>query len=309
MLTVLEDAPVKRVTVYRLPDTAPHRCRQPSRSARGRFGAGPYGAPRGPRLALQQWRGVPAGNGNARRRADQVEYERGRKEGVPSNVGPKPTFTGHAMQDALLDDGDTGQVRVYSVVFEPGARTYWHSHAAGQTLLVASGRGMVRDQGRRPAGRRGRRRGSGRRPARCTGTARRPTPSSATPPSPSASPAGQRKWARSTTEAPSKASDGRCQRPRAPAAGRGRYSRSGTGSRVTSRAESYLNFHLYGEPDAALDIDYFFWVIRDAGGAVTLVDTGFAPGGRRPAPPRPLDHARRGRCPGSASRRMTSRPW
>ena len=49
------------------------------------------------------------------------------------------------------------------------------------------------------------------------------------------------------------------------------------GQRVTSRAESYLNFHLYGEPDAALDIDYFFWVIRDAGGAVTLVDTGFAP--------------------------------
>ncbi|TVY99843.1 N-acyl homoserine lactonase family protein [Trebonia kvetii] len=49
------------------------------------------------------------------------------------------------------------------------------------------------------------------------------------------------------------------------------------GRRVTSRAESYLNFHLYGEPDAPLDIDYFFWVIREPGGAVTLVDTGFAP--------------------------------
>ncbi len=49
------------------------------------------------------------------------------------------------------------------------------------------------------------------------------------------------------------------------------------GQRVTSRAESYLNFHLYGEPDAALDIDYFFWVIREPGGAVTLLDTGFAP--------------------------------
>jgi glyoxylase-like metal-dependent hydrolase (beta-lactamase superfamily II) len=48
------------------------------------------------------------------------------------------------------------------------------------------------------------------------------------------------------------------------------------GYRVTSRAESYLNFHLYGEPDAALDIDYFFWVIRD-GADVVLVDTGFAP--------------------------------
>jgi quercetin dioxygenase-like cupin family protein len=72
-----------------------------------------------------------------------MEYERGRKDGVPSVVGPKVTFTGHVMQDALLDDGDTGQVRVLSVIFQPGARTYWHSHAAGQTLLVASGQGMV----------------------------------------------------------------------------------------------------------------------------------------------------------------------
>ena len=47
------------------------------------------------------------------------------------------------------------------------------------------------------------------------------------------------------------------------------------GHRVTSRAESYYNFHLYGEPDADLDIDYYFWVIRDGG--VVLVDTGFAP--------------------------------
>ncbi|HEX7161630.1 MAG TPA: N-acyl homoserine lactonase family protein [Trebonia sp.] len=48
------------------------------------------------------------------------------------------------------------------------------------------------------------------------------------------------------------------------------------GYRVTTRAESYLNFHVYGEPDADLDIDYYFWVIRD-GRDVFLVDTGFAP--------------------------------
>jgi glyoxylase-like metal-dependent hydrolase (beta-lactamase superfamily II) len=48
------------------------------------------------------------------------------------------------------------------------------------------------------------------------------------------------------------------------------------GHRVTTRGESYLNFHLYGEPDADLDIDYSFWVIRD-GADVFLVDTGFAP--------------------------------
>ena len=48
------------------------------------------------------------------------------------------------------------------------------------------------------------------------------------------------------------------------------------GYRVTTRAESYLNYHMYGEPDADLGIDYFFWVVKD-GDEVVLVDTGFAP--------------------------------
>jgi glyoxylase-like metal-dependent hydrolase (beta-lactamase superfamily II) len=48
------------------------------------------------------------------------------------------------------------------------------------------------------------------------------------------------------------------------------------GHRVTTRAESYLNFHMYGQPDADIAIDYYFWVIRD-GDEVILVDTGFAP--------------------------------
>src|ERR1700685_1972865 len=48
------------------------------------------------------------------------------------------------------------------------------------------------------------------------------------------------------------------------------------GHRVTSYAEMYLNYFLYGEPDADLDIAYYFWVIRD-GSRVTLVDTGLAP--------------------------------
>ena len=59
------------------------------------------------------------------------------------------------------------------------------------------------------------------------------------------------------------------------------------GSRVTRKAESFLNYHVYGEPDEALGVDYYFWVIRDGAGSgepgtVTLVDTGFAPeAGRR----------------------------
>ncbi len=59
------------------------------------------------------------------------------------------------------------------------------------------------------------------------------------------------------------------------------------GSRVTRKAESFLNYHIYEEPDEALGVDYFFWVIRDSAaaggpGTVTLVDTGFSPeAGRR----------------------------
>jgi glyoxylase-like metal-dependent hydrolase (beta-lactamase superfamily II) len=49
------------------------------------------------------------------------------------------------------------------------------------------------------------------------------------------------------------------------------------GHRVTTRAESFLNYHLYAEPDADLDIDYYFWIIREPEGGVILVDTGFAP--------------------------------
>jgi glyoxylase-like metal-dependent hydrolase (beta-lactamase superfamily II) len=49
------------------------------------------------------------------------------------------------------------------------------------------------------------------------------------------------------------------------------------GHRVSTRAETFLNYHLYGEPDAELAVDYYFWVIRDPDGKVTLVDTGFAP--------------------------------
>jgi glyoxylase-like metal-dependent hydrolase (beta-lactamase superfamily II) len=46
------------------------------------------------------------------------------------------------------------------------------------------------------------------------------------------------------------------------------------GTRTTTKAESYLNYHLYGEPDAEIAMDYFFWVVRGAAGTV-VVDCGF----------------------------------
>jgi glyoxylase-like metal-dependent hydrolase (beta-lactamase superfamily II) len=47
-------------------------------------------------------------------------------------------------------------------------------------------------------------------------------------------------------------------------------------SRVSTKGENFLNFHLYDDHDTALAVDYFYWVIRDESG-VTVVDTGFAP--------------------------------
>ncbi len=75
-----------------------------------------------------------------------MEYAKGRQDGQPSRMGDKGTFTGQAMLDPMLDDGESARVRVISVIFEPGGRTHWHSHPDGQVLLVASGRGVVQNR-------------------------------------------------------------------------------------------------------------------------------------------------------------------
>lgn len=50
------------------------------------------------------------------------------------------------------------------------------------------------------------------------------------------------------------------------------------GTRTTRRSEVFLNFHLYGEPDAPMQMDYFLWVVRGKAQDI-LVDTGFSPEG------------------------------
>ena len=46
------------------------------------------------------------------------------------------------------------------------------------------------------------------------------------------------------------------------------------GTRLARKSETYLNYHVYGEPDVELPMDYFFWVVRDADRTV-VVDCGF----------------------------------
>ena len=61
----------------------------------------------------------------------------------PSQVGPAEWFTGTVRIDPLFDKPSPSRVYGANVTFEPGARTAWHAHALGQTLIVTAGCGRV----------------------------------------------------------------------------------------------------------------------------------------------------------------------
>ena len=65
----------------------------------------------------------------------------------PSGRGPAEYFTGTVRVDPLFQAPDPARVVGASVTFEPGARTAWHTHPLGQTLIVTSGSGRVQRSG------------------------------------------------------------------------------------------------------------------------------------------------------------------
>jgi quercetin dioxygenase-like cupin family protein len=65
----------------------------------------------------------------------------------PSAKGPEDYFTGTVRIDPLFDAPEPARVRGASVTFEPGARTAWHTHPLGQTLIVTSGLGRAQREG------------------------------------------------------------------------------------------------------------------------------------------------------------------
>ena len=65
----------------------------------------------------------------------------------PSGKGPAEYFTGTVRIDAPFQAGDPGRVGGATVTFEPGARTAWHTHPLGQTLVVTSGLGWAQRKG------------------------------------------------------------------------------------------------------------------------------------------------------------------
>jgi quercetin dioxygenase-like cupin family protein len=65
----------------------------------------------------------------------------------PSGKGPSEYFTGQVRIDPLFSPPDPARVAMALVTFEPGARTAWHTHPLGQTLIVTAGGGWVQREG------------------------------------------------------------------------------------------------------------------------------------------------------------------
>lgn len=65
----------------------------------------------------------------------------------PSGKGAEEWFTGAVRIDPLLNPPEPARVAGALVTFEPGARTAWHTHPLGQTLIVTTGLGWVQREG------------------------------------------------------------------------------------------------------------------------------------------------------------------
>ena len=65
----------------------------------------------------------------------------------PSGKGPADWFTGAVRIDSRFQRSNPARVGGARVTFEPGARTAWHTHPLGQTLIVTSGCGWVQREG------------------------------------------------------------------------------------------------------------------------------------------------------------------
>ena len=68
---------------------------------------------------------------------------------TPSAKGPGDWFTGSVRIDSLFNPNDARRAAAALVTFEPGARTAWHTHPLGQTLIITSGVGWVQKEGGR----------------------------------------------------------------------------------------------------------------------------------------------------------------
>lgn len=70
-----------------------------------------------------------------------------RQEARPASEGPAETFTGRVSVKPLFGPNDVRTASAGHVTFSPCARSAWHTHPAGQTLIVTAGTGWVQEWG------------------------------------------------------------------------------------------------------------------------------------------------------------------
>jgi quercetin dioxygenase-like cupin family protein len=77
----------------------------------------------------------------------RTEYGIKRSGSQPSGKGPADWFTGTVRIDPLFQPNPPARTVGACVTFEPGARTAWHPHPLGQTLIVTAGYGLAQREG------------------------------------------------------------------------------------------------------------------------------------------------------------------
>jgi len=77
----------------------------------------------------------------------ELDMEIARLGSQPSAKGPPDWFSGTVRIDPLFQTKDPARAAGASITFEPGARTAWHTHPLGQTLIVTAGIGWVQGEG------------------------------------------------------------------------------------------------------------------------------------------------------------------
>jgi quercetin dioxygenase-like cupin family protein len=90
-------------------------------------------------VPLGMWKATPAGA--------EPAMEISRNDARPAARGPAETFTGDVSVKPLFDLNYARHAGAAQVSFTPSARTAWHSHPGGQTLIVTSGTGWVQQWG------------------------------------------------------------------------------------------------------------------------------------------------------------------
>ncbi|WGV24158.1 (R)-mandelonitrile lyase [Halotia branconii] len=99
-----------------------------------------------PFLLASGFSAVEQAQAPSKNNAQIVEVRRNGSQ--PSTKGPAKNFTGSVRIDPLFSAREPSRTSGGSVTFEPGARTAWHTHPLGQTLIVTAGSGYVQQWGR-----------------------------------------------------------------------------------------------------------------------------------------------------------------